>query len=69
MRDFSFYLQDDYERETHHLSASLRDEARAREFATMHLHRSPHCLSVEVWEAGKVLFSVLRKEPPIPEAA
>jgi len=69
MRAFRFYVRDEHQPVTVHLSALLRDEGRAREFAAMHLARSPDRLSVEVREDGAVLFSVMKPASPAPEAA
>lgn len=69
MRTFSFYMQDEHQPVTLHMSALLEDEARAEELARKHLDRSPHCLSVEVREGGRVLFTSFRNEPPQPAAA
>ena len=65
MRTFSFFTRDALRPVRSHMYAVLGDEGRAREFATRRLDSSPHNLSVEVREAGRVLFSVLRKERPL----
>jgi hypothetical protein len=63
MRTFSFFTRDALRPVRSHMYALLGDEGRAREFARRRLDSSPHHLSVEVREAGRVLFSVLRSEP------
>jgi hypothetical protein len=64
MRTFSFYMRDDHQPMTVHISAPFKDEPGAREFALSLLDESSNRNSIEVREGGRVLFSVDRTEQP-----
>jgi len=64
MHDFTFYIEDDRYKVASLRLVAARDTARARALALKCLAESPHHLTVEVCEEGRLLLKVSRDEAP-----
>ena len=60
MRDYTFHVHDNRYAVPTLQFLLVRDVTRARQMAEEHLRASRHCLAIEVFEGGELLFRLDR---------